>query len=109
MSQNLQFSLPFEPSVRRKQSPLRRRVFRLQLDPSADGTYFFKARSFSRLKGKSYRLRVNPRTGEVWCSCRDFMYRKGPEHPSFWHGPLCKHLQRAIRTVKKVERHRDEA
>ncbi|HEY0866338.1 MAG TPA: hypothetical protein VGE01_03110 [Fimbriimonas sp.] len=89
MRRELQLSLPFEPSERRKQPPLRRRVFRLQLEPFGDGSYLFKARSFSRRKGRSYRLRANPRTGLVWCSCRDFRYRKESQRPTFWDGPYC--------------------
>jgi hypothetical protein len=104
---DLQLQLPFEPYVVRKQ-PLRRRVFRLQLAPFADGSYLFKARSFSRKKGRSYRLRVNPQTGYVWCSCRDFHYRKEGLRPNYWDGPFCKHLARAVKTVRKVEREAEQ-
>lgn len=100
----LQKTLPFEELRRLPKRPLRRRVFRLHLDPLEDGTYVFKARSFTRARGLTYRCRVNPRTGYVWCSCRDFRFRKDSLHPTMWNGPVCKHLERAIRTVRKVER-----
>ena len=99
----MQPSLPFEPRGRTKQ-PLRRRVFRLRLEPFEDGTYLFKARSFTRKKGRSYRVRVNPQTGFVWCSCRDFHYRRQFLSPNYWDGPFCKHLARAVKTVRKVEK-----
>lgn len=108
MTRELQLSLPFEPMEKRRAAPLRRRVFRLQLEPFEDGTYVFKARSFTRRKGRVYRLRVNPHSGYVWCSCRDFHYRRERENPTFWHGPYCKHLQRAVRTVMKIEKERDQ-
>ena len=104
MNRARQLSLPFEPVTKRKQPPIRRRVFRLQLEPFGDGTYLFKARSFTRRKGRAYRVRVNPRSGFVWCTCRDFHYRKEGLHPTYDEGPYCKHLQRAVRTVRKVER-----
>jgi hypothetical protein len=71
-----------------------------------DGTYLFRARSFSRKRGQVYRCRVNPVTGYVYCNCKDFMYRHAPFAPSYWGGHVCKHLQRAIRTVRGVERAR---
>lgn len=105
----LQKLLPFEELKRAPKRPLRRRVFRLHLDPLEDGTYLFRARSFSRRKGLIYRLRVNPVTGYVWCSCRDFKFRKDSLHPTMWYGPVCKHLERAVRTVKKVRKEIVEA
>ena len=74
------------------------------MEPDADGTYVFRARSFTREKGRVYRCRLNPRTGEVWCGCRDFEFRKGLMHPTLFSGPLCKHLERAARTVRHAER-----
>lgn len=110
MTTPYQLTLPFD-GKRKAVAPkeIRRCVRRVHLDPMPDGTYLFRARSFSRQKGQVYRCRVNPHTGYVWCNCRDFMYRRGPEHPTYWSGPLCKHLRRAIRTVHKVERERDVA
>lgn len=89
-----EFSLPREP--------IRRRVYRVCLDPLPDGTYVFKAKSFSRRCGPSYKCHVNPRTGFVFCTCRDFQYRRGRWMPTYEHGPFCKHLRRAVRTVKKL-------
>jgi hypothetical protein len=79
------------------------------LDPLPDGTYLFRARSFTRQRGGVYRCRVNPHSGYVWCTCRDFQFRHAPEHPSYWSGRVCKHLERAIRTVRMVERNRQSA
>ncbi len=84
--------------------PIKRCVRRVRMEPDTDGTYVFRARSFSREKGRVYRCRVNPRSGEVWCGCRDFEFRKGPMHPTLSSGALCKHLERAVRTVQKAER-----
>lgn len=69
-----------------------------------DGTYLFRARSFSRRRGQIYRCRVNPVTGYVYCNCKDFMFRHAADDPSYWGGHVCKHLRRAIRTVRKLER-----
>jgi hypothetical protein len=71
-----------------------------------DGTYLFRARSFSRKNGVVYRCRVNPLTGALWCNCGDFQYRKAAEEPTYWHGRVCKHLERAKRTVRDAERAR---
>ena len=79
------------------------------MEPDADGTYVFRARSFSREKGRVYRCTVNPRDGHVWCGCRDFEFRKAPMRPTLFSGPLCKHLERAARTVRQVERERASA
>ena len=84
--------------------PIRRRVLRTQMAPTKEGAYLFRARSFTRFRGRVHRLSVNPRTGRVWCSCPDFQYRKRLEHPTFFGGPMCKHLRRAIRTVRSAER-----
>lgn len=85
-------------------SPIKRCVRRVRMEPDADGTYTFRARSFSRERGRIYRCRVNPQTGYVWCGCRDFEFRKAPFHPTLEGGPLCKHLERAAQTVRKAER-----
>jgi len=106
VTESLQMALPFEGRERLAVKPIRRCVRRVQLDPNPDGTYVFRARSFSRRQGVVYRCRVNPRTGIVWCSCRDFLYRHYHTHPSYSQGEVCKHLRRAIRTVRKVERER---
>lgn len=104
MEKALQLVLPLEPRRAAPAKPIRRRVFRLHLDPSADGTYTFRARSFTRRKGRAYRCRVNPATGFVWCNCKDFTFRKAPQNPSYFDGSVCKHLERAMRTVRKLER-----
>lgn len=74
------------------------------MEPTEDGTYLFRARSFSRQNGQVYRCRVNPVTGAVWCNCGDFQFRKASEDPTYWHGSVCKHLERAKRTVREAER-----
>ncbi len=101
----MQFSLPF-PRDGTAPSTFRRRVFRLELQPLSDGLYLFEAKSFSRENGAVYRCRVNPRTGYVWCSCRDFKYRKDRFEPNYFEGPFCKHLKRAVRTVRKLEKNK---
>jgi len=109
MSQNFQPSLPFMAPPRLHASdrlPIRRCVRRVRLEPDPDGTYVFRARSFTRERGRVYRCRVNPATGEVWCGCRDFEFRKAPMNPTLFSGPLCKHLERAARTVQQAERSR---
>lgn len=68
------------------------------MEPDARGTYTFKARSFTRQSGWSYRVRVNLRTNEMDCSCGDYRYRRGPDHG------LCKHLRRALVTARLAER-----
>jgi hypothetical protein len=99
----MQFELPFDkPKTTR--APIRRRVYRVRLEPFEDGTYLFKARSFSISKGKIHRCRVNPETGMVSCTCADFYYRKSQLHPTYYGGDVCKHLKRAIRTIHKVDR-----
>jgi hypothetical protein len=99
----LQLSLPFEAPKREPKAPLRRRVFRVRLEPNADGTYFFKARSFTHRKG-AHRLRVNPVTGFVSCTCKDFRYRRQNLEPTYFGGEVCKHLTRALKTVRKLQR-----
>ena len=84
--------------------PIRRCVRRVSLEPDGEGTYTFRARSFTRARGRVYRCKVNPRTGRVWCGCRDFEFRKAPFEPTLTSGPLCKHLERAARTVRKAVR-----
>jgi hypothetical protein len=79
-------------------------VRRVRLEPTEDGTYLFRARSFSRQNGVVYRCRVNPVTGAVWCNCGDFQFRHAPEEPTYWCGRVCKHLERAKRTVRQAER-----
>ena len=100
----MQFELPFDMPRKAKREPIRRRVYRVRLEPFEDGTYLFKARSFTRAKGKIHRCRVNPETGLVACTCPDFYYRKSQTHPTYYGGEVCKHLQRAIRTIHKIER-----
>ncbi len=105
MTTPLQLVLPFDG--RRKAvvpKTIRRCVRRVQLDPMPDGTYLFRARSFTRQRGSVYRCRVNPQTGFVYCTCRDFQFRRAAESPSFWGGRVCKHLERAIRTIRRHER-----
>lgn len=102
----MQFELPLEMKKAPKSRTFRRCVRRVRLEPDAVGTYTFRARSFTREKGRVYRCRVNPRTGFVWCNCRDFTYRKAPQMPTYEHGPLCKHLERAVRTIRGVEKTR---
>ena len=109
MSSSVQPTLPFMAPPRLHASdrePIKRCVRRVRLEPDPDGTYTFRARSFSRKKGRVDRCTANPRTGEVWCGCRDFEFRKGPMRPTLWSGPLCKHLERAARTVRQAERGR---
>lgn len=81
---------------------IRRRVFRVHSLPLADGTYIFTAHSFSR-PGKSYTCLVNPHTKLVHCTCRD--YARLSVTPTFLTGRLCKHLERAVRTVRRIEAH----
>ncbi|RYG37433.1 hypothetical protein EON81_06780 [bacterium] len=102
----LQPALPFEP-VRATVKGIRRRVFRLPMEPAEDGTYTFRARSFSREGGRAYRVLVNPHSGDVSCQCPDFQYRKSTIGSTYFGGQVCKHLARAIRTVQKVEKARD--
>lgn len=104
----MQFRLPFPRDGTSPKLKLRRRVFRLNQEPKPDGSYLFKAKSFSSLYGVEHRCRVNPRTGYVTCSCRDFKFRMERFHPNYWEGPVCKHLRRAIRTVRKLERLREQ-
>ena len=99
----MQPALPFEPPEPEPKT-FRRRVYRLALQPLGDGSYLFKAKSFTSRIGVSYRCRVNPKTGFVWCSCRDFKFRKDRAWPNYWEGPFCKHLKRAVKTVRKLER-----
>ncbi|CAN5525725.1 hypothetical protein BH11ARM2_BH11ARM2_01710 [soil metagenome] len=106
MVQPVQFTLPFEPS-RATAKTIRRRVFRRPLEPAADGTYIFKARPFTHRHGRAYRVLVNPHSGHVSCTCPDFKYRKAVLGSTYFGGAVCKHLARAIRTVRKVERARD--
>ena len=87
--------------------PIKQCVRRVRMEPDLDGTYTFRARSFTREKGRVYRCKVNPITGHVWCGCRDFEFRKGPMNPTLFSGPLCKHLERAARTVQQAERRRE--
>jgi len=103
----LQLTLPFD-GRRTAVAPkvIRRCVRRVRLEPYSDGTYVFRARSFSRERGRVYRCRVNPNTGQVWCSCKDFMFRRAQDGPTFHSGKVCKHLERAIRTVRMAERQR---
>lgn len=107
MTPAFQFVLPFD-GVRKVVATrsIRRCVRRVRLDPSEDGTYLFRARSFSRQRGTVYTCRVNPRTGFIWCNCPDFQFRKASEEPTYWRGPVCKHLERAKRTVRQAERER---
>jgi hypothetical protein len=112
MISNAQPSLPYMAPPRLHASdrkPIKRCVRRVRMEPDPDGTYVFRARSFSRERGRVYRCTVNPRDGHVWCGCRDFEFRKGPLHPSLYSGPLCKHLERAARTVRQAERARENA
>ena len=107
MQTAVQPSLPHMASPRLHASdraPIKRCVRRVSLDPDVEGTYTFRARSFSRARGRVYRCKVNPRTGYVWCGCRDFEFRRSPMNPTLFSGPLCKHLERAARTVQKAER-----
>jgi hypothetical protein len=78
---------------------IRRRVFRVQIEPAADGTYIFTAHSFTKQR-RSYTCLVNPSTRQVHCTCRDFA-RLLPA-PTYLTGRLCKHLDRAVRTVRRV-------
>ena len=80
---------------------IRRRVFRVQIEPAADGTYIFTAHSFTNLQ-RSYTCHVNPSTRQVHCTCWDFA-RLLPA-PTYLTGRLCKHLERAVRTVRRVQR-----
>ena|SRR5947209_8614831 len=100
----MQFEFPFEELEKAKRAPIRRRVYRVRLEPFEDGSYLFKARSFTRPKGTIHRCRVNPETGLVNCTCADFYYRKSQSHPTYYGGDVCKHLKRAIRTIHQVER-----
>lgn len=99
----MQFKLPFK-EIEEPKGPIRRRVYRTRLEPLPDGTYVFKAKSFSRRSGLAYRCFVNPETGRVSCTCRDFRYRKDRWIPTMAGGPVCKHLKRAIRTVKRLRK-----
>lgn len=108
MVQILQLSLPFEVPRRDPKAPFRRCVRRVRLAPDAYGTYTFRARSFTHRKG-IHRLRVNPTTGYVSCTCKDFRFRRGPFEPTYFGGDLCKHLQRAVRTVRKLQREAAQA
>lgn len=99
----MQPSLPF-PEFKEPRGPIRRRVYRLRPDPLPSGAYVFKAKSFSRRVGLAYRCYVNPKTGSIYCSCRDFKFRKGRVAATYPAGPACKHLQRAIRTVKRLQK-----
>ena len=103
---SLQPTLPFEP-VRATAKAIRRRVFRRPMAPAEDGTYTFRARSFSRKGGRAYRVLVNPQSGHISCNCPDFTYRKATIGSTYFGGAVCKHLERAIRTVRKVEKARD--
>ncbi|MGV3615412.1 MAG: hypothetical protein ACO1SV_08785 [Fimbriimonas sp.] len=110
MTQPFQLVLPFDG--RRKavvSKSIRRCVRRVHLDPLPDGTYLFRARSFTRQRGSVYRCRVNPTTGFVWCNCRDFQFRHAGDEPTYWSGHVCKHLERAKRTVRQVERDRQNS
>lgn len=99
----LQNPLPFDrPPVFSKS--IRRCVRRVRMEPESDGAYHFRARSFTRRNGVVHHCRVNPDTGFVWCSCKDFLFRHADESPTIWNGRVCKHLRRAIRTVRRVER-----
>ncbi|RYG44828.1 hypothetical protein EON79_14065 [bacterium] len=106
MVKPLQPALPFEP-MRATAKSIRRRVFRWPMHPAEDGTYTFRARSFSRQGGRAYRVMVNPHSGHVSCQCPDFTYRKSALGSTYFGGQVCKHLERAIRTVRKVEKARD--
>ena len=88
---------------------IRRCVRRVQMAPLPDGTYLFRARSFSRRRGLVHRCRVNPQSGFVWCTCRDFQFRHAADAPTYWSGHVCKHLERAKRTVRLAESLRDQS
>lgn len=105
MSVEVQMALPLDLKEARPAKTIRRRVHRVRLEPNGLGFYVFRARSFTRRRGWVYRCGVNPTSGEVWCTCRDFRYRKRWQHPSYSYGSVCKHLERAIKTVRRVERH----
>jgi hypothetical protein len=81
---------------------IRRRVFRAQLDPAVDGTYIFTAHSFSR-RDRSYVCLVNPVSRHVHCTCPEFSRLR--VRPTYLTGRLCKHLERAVRTVRRLSRH----
>ena len=98
----MQPMLPFPRDGSLPKLRIRRRVYRPKLEPLADGAYVFAAKSFSLPIGVTYRCVVNPTTGYVWCSCRDFGFRKDKFDPTYWEGSVCKHLRRAIRTVKTL-------
>ena len=104
----MQPTLPFPRDGSVPMRRFRRRVHRLVLDPLPDGSYIFKTKSFTRETGTSYRCRINPHTGYVWCSCRDFKYRRDRWKPNYWDGPVCKHLKRAIRTVRRLQKKEPE-
>ena len=103
MQQAKQFELPFG-DLKERGGAIRRRVFRVHLEPLPDGTYVFNAKSFSRQDGLAYRCYVNPLTGRVSCSCKDFQFRKDRALPTMASGHVCKHLKRAIRTVRRLGR-----
>ena len=102
MAQIIQLPLP-SLGIPKPSEPIRRRVYRVRMSPSIDGTYAFRSHSFSARRGPVYRIAINPRTGYATCTCPDYRYRHALE------GGVCKHLVRAARTVALAERDRHPA
>lgn len=106
MAQIIQLPLPLL-GVSGPPAPIRRRVYRVRLSPSADGTYTFRSHSFTSRRGPVYRIAVNARTGCATCTCPDYKYRH-----AYGTNPgtgVCKHIRRAFRTVRQAEQNRHPA
>lgn len=68
-----------------------------------DGIVAFVTKSFTQNDDTSWHPHVDTRTGEVWCDCPDFRFRRNAEAKSNNEIPnvlqveyQCKHLERAV-------------
>ncbi len=102
MAHTLQLALP-NLGTHPLPTEIRRRVYRVRLAPTPDGTYYFRSHSFTSRRGPLYRITINPRVGYATCSCPDYRYRRAEGTG------VCKHLRRALATVARAERDRHPA
>ncbi len=80
----------------------RRRVHRILPAPLGDGTFVFRSKSMTRDDGTLHHCTVNPQTGYVNCTCEAQRFAPGTSKFFITGEGHCKHLAKAIATVKAI-------